>query len=403
MKMRVAFVSYLFSIVLLLSRGILSVVYAEPAVRTIAAQSTIRDDDKHNFLNENGDHLDASCSSSSISLCLRPLTARNGVYLRTLSRRHHDDDEKNFGHGSSNYCWQSSPATNTMVPPSKSSLKIAVASLPSTVRLGSNNPNNENVEKQSLALKLDLLFATTKVQNNEIPLPRSIAELQDKMEFSSLAQSRLPPNMELSSRAAARVNLSGRWRPSTTAQDLTDYDQFLQACCSDKISYWTRQLLSSSSVVSRQEFIVKQLEDGRVLEMVDIHPLASSVWNRTIITNTIPNHSYVNKLKGPQENLVLIEAYWEENGSVHTSSLRMVEDDDTGEDNGKGWLRTRLRLFPTRSETQKDKTREMVVETTYHSTLYPIDAQAMLKAGQGEDASTTKMVWKWEEVIESSR
>lgn len=401
MKMRVAFVSYLFSIVLLLSRGGLSVVYAEPAVRTIAAHSTIRDDDKH-FLNENGDHLRASCSSSSLSLCLRPLTARSGLYLRTLNR-HHDEKEKKFEHVPINYCWQSSTANDTMVPPSKSPLKIAIASLPFTVRLGSNNPNNENVEKQSLALKLDLLFATTKVQNNEIPLPRSIAELQDNMEFSWLTQSRLPPNMELSSRAAAQVNLSGRWRPTTTAQDLTDYDQFLKACCSDKISYWTRQLLSSSSVVSRQEFIVKQLEEGRMLEMVDIHPLASSAWNRTIVTNTIPNHAYVNKLKGPQENLVLIEAYWEENGMVHTSSLRMVEDDATGGDNGEGWLRTRLYLFPTRSETHEDKSREMVVETTYHSTLYPTDAQAMLKAGQGEDASTTKMVWKWEEVIESSR
>ncbi len=447
LKMRSAIVHYLFSIALLASvhwdtthSGLL-VVSAEATVRTIATRSinVVEDrsrngatrtcptsvtlvsdgDDTYHFLDKNRDHHHTLFTRSSLPLCLKPLTTRSGVYLRTINRRQNNNAEnsKRF------FCWQSSSDKGTKIrndplaPSSKPMFRIIVASLPSTVQFTGSSPNNQHAGKQLLALKLNLLFATKKVQNNEIPLPQSIAEqfrseqeamgLYDGQRFSSTTEPQLPPNMELSSRAAARVDLSGRWRPMTSAQDLTDYDQFLKACCSDKISYWTRQLISSSSVVSRQELIVKQTDGGRILDMVDIHPLASSVWNRTIITKTITDDPYVNRLKGPQDNQVLIEAYWDENGTVHTSSLRMVEDEATNCDNddSEGWLRTKLYLFetPESQKNQDDETRAMVVETTFHSTSYPTDAKAMLKAGQGDDASTAKMVWKWQEVTESSR
>ena len=504
-KMHSALLSSLFSIALLsptlkchydyACRG-LPLVFAEAAARNIDARDMIRsgshfgnnstrtchasgkidincddrfrNNDTQSFDESGQDHYRASCTSSSVSLCLRPLTASSLLYLRTLYRHHdweeengfYDCNEKQFRHGYFEFCWQSfqeiepKKKVESMVASSKSILNTALASRPSTVRLSSNSKNDKMMGRQSLALKVDLLFATLKFRNNDITLPQSIAELlrnekaspysitpeEDAIglhdeRFSSTAstQSRLPITIEVSSRAASRVDLTGRWRPANTisAQDLTDYDEFLKACCSDKISYWTRQLLSSSSVVSRQEFVVKQFDEGRILEFVDVHPLASNVWNRTIVTSTSPKNnrlgknssamarqgdskldgrrSYANRIKGPQGNPVLVEAYWEENGTVHTSLLRMAVNDDNGEvdSDNQGWLQTRRYLYPGTShfetrQHKEDKTRVMVVETTYHLTLYRTETETMLKAGRGGDTPSTKMVWKWEQVAEST-
>jgi len=299
---------------------------------------------------------------------------------------------------------------------------------------------------------VDLLFATLKVQNNEISLPQSIAELlrdekarpgsnspgEDVMRlhdqvFSPTAsmKSRIPASIDLPSRAAAGVDLTGRWRPSKTIsnQDLVDYNEFLKACCSDQLSYWTRQLLSSYSVVSRQEFVVKQFDEGNSLEFVDIHPLSSNVWNRTIITNGSPSNNrlgtnsssnatncdskfdgsraYVNELKGPQGEPVLVEAYWEENGTVHTSLLRKVLDDDREDDSeNQGWLQTRRYLFPGTNDFETQQGEEdqkvMLVETTYYSTSYTAETDCWFNSHQRKDESSTKMVWRWEQMDDSS-
>ena len=442
---RSAFLSCVFSIALLSPAlkvprspstcGILPVAFAEAATRSIVARGTIRDQNRNGYDNISTcplsrtkataweemfsddigeDHHKASCESSSPSLCLRPLTARSGVYLKTIFR-HQNRGEANESidpmriveQDSFDVCWQSVRDD-------------------SNIHLKSKIVSSRTTEKRtSLALKVDLLFATSKIQNKEIPLPQSISELlRDEKgtlaidlrdEGRSPSPSYLPTSIELSSRTAARVDLSGRWRPSKdiSNQDLRDYDKFLTACCSDQISYWTRQLLSSYSIVSRQEFVVNQIDGGRRLEFVDIHPLAPSVWNRTIVTSDRPEHSnasmiekrIVNRLKGLQGDPVLVEAYWEEDGKVHTSLLRKVVDDQDEMEtaNNQGWLQTRRYLSPGPDslETQSNKDEDkpiMVVETTYHSTLYPTEEEGKW----GDDALSTKMVWRWEQVDESS-
>ena len=447
---RSALFSCLFSVILLSpalkvtcstsTYGGLTVVFAEAAARSIDARgsfqnrsrkddndiktcpssgtiATVWDEKSRNANTKHSDEIgedntQASCKSSSPSLCLRPLTARSGIYLKTLYHHNREkvtdsvDTKRDSDENSFDVCWQS------MQDESKTHLESKVAS-------------SRLLDRQkSLALKVDLLFATSKIQNKEIQLPKSISGLlRDEKgmlainlrdEGRSPSPSYLPASIELLSRDAARVDLSGRWRPSKdiSSQDLRDYDKFLTACCSDQISYWTRQLLSSYSIVSRQEFVVNQIDDGRRLEFVDIHPLAPGVWNRTIVTSDRPEHSnastiekrIVNRLKGPQGDPVLVEAYWEEDGTVHTSLLRKVVDDQDEMENAdnQGWLQTRRYLSPGPDslETQSNKDEDkpvMVVETTYHSTSYPTQ-----EAQWGDDASSTKMVWRWEQVDGSS-
>jgi len=531
-KMRSVVLSCLLSILLLsttlnshrdIGCGGIPVVFANPAVTTTIARGIILSGNRSintsittyhasgtissdngdgkgrttscRFVNDGGDCSHASHTSSSLSLCLQPLTARSRFYLRILYRRRnweedneYDDDEKDFNYRYINFCWESIRDTEKKMT-LQSSLKCGtihssskpendttvaiVASVPSTIRLKRKNRNkNDKVRLQSLALKIDLLSATMKAQNNEILLPRSIADFfrqekaatsanitredvtslpgtrSDPFLFSSTSPTlpQLQPIIEISSHADPQVDLTGRWRPATSIsrQDLMDYDKFLIACCSDQISYWTRKLLTSSSIVSRQEFVVKQLDEERIVEFTDIHPLSSKVWNRNIVTSRNPwnssgsrlgknspamareddvrldsYRSYVNQLKDPQGDPVLIEAYWQENGTVHTSLLRKVVNDNDGDGSAtRGWLQTRRYLFSgknyleTHKEDLEEKKRVMVVETTYYSTLFPTETESTFEApsqsqnnigidDHGEDI-VTRMVWKWEHVNKPS-
>jgi len=353
---------------------------------------------------------------------------------------------------------------------------------------------------------MDILFATRKVQNNEIPLPQSIAELFQhntailhskiglsendglRLSFgtksnpmslssepsssspSSSSSSALPasilslsqPTFQRLSRADPRVDLTGRWRPvgPMSTADLNDYNAFLKACCSDEISYWTRQLLASSSVVSRQELVVEQSDRGRLIKLVDIHPLSSEVWNRTVVTRTRRSdrknreknsaivdsattvtgrdaelesyQPHTNRLKDPQDNPILVEAFWQNYGTVHSMISRKIVDGDVNnetddnDDDGTneattmmGWLHTNMYLLNEDNQSDadwedpKDRTRVMVVETTYHSASFPSATEVALLTQFGRNSASdinyhgegtaTRMVWKWEQVSEVSR
>ena len=418
------------------------VVFAERAVTT--ARGTIHGGNgflgqssiSSNLVNGSEEYCHLSETFPSPSLCIRPLNTLSRLYLRTLKYHHicgekndHDDEDKNSRQNMDDCCWESTRNAETKLPVTPA---ISVAAAPSIFMLRPNNDRkNGKAGPRSLALKVDLLFATMKVNKKEITLPKTIFELfqlqkvalnanisendvekvfgnnTDPFSRTSVSStlSQLQSFCEKSSRADPRVDLTGRWRPSKTisTQDLNDYDNFLKACCSDQLSYWTRTLISSSSIVSRQELVVKQLDGGRVLEIVDIHPLTSRHYNRTIVTSKNTENSkmlhddyqaYENRLKDPRGNPILIEAYWQENGTVHTSLVRQVDGGDTSDDrNSDEWLQTKRYLFSEKDHfkdnevDQEGKTRMMVVETTYHSAALPAE---------------TQMIWKWEQVSEPS-
>jgi len=478
-------------------------------------------DGYHRFERVGGesDFVSAHGGSSIVSLCLRSLNDRSRFYLQTLYRRRnlekeryyhtHEYDETSKSHGNIDFCWESirdatiqqtisQPGPKrgiSIVVSSSSSVKdnsiSGVASHPSILRLerNSNKWVKDKAWRQSLAQKMDLLFATKKVQNNEIALPRSIAgELYRRQEQTGhnknysarptshddvttatiqsggSTPSALPLPKSIigrSPRADSKIDLTGRWRPSKriSSQDLTDYDEFLKACCSDEFSYWTRKLVTSSSIVSRQEFFVNQSDGGRVFEFIDYHPMTTTVWNRTIVTSSSSsssssmvsgnndksiygsswggnnaatakeqetigfgnsNQPYANRLDDPGGSPVIVEAYWQKNGTVYTSLLRKIANDNDEEEHSAtmGWLQTSRYLSPGNGCDENDagknlggKPRVMVVETTYYPALLP-PANAsvlLLQSKSGSDTETghyyedkaTRMVWEWEEIDES--
>jgi hypothetical protein len=455
-----------------------------------------------------GDKDDAGNATVSVSpslLCLRSLNPRSQLYLNTLlrsrkrSNSNHtalsvitrtydddddDDDDELFDDCKKelDYCWTWEP--KTIISPHnpqdhkqeryrrrkrqrQALIKLSSSSM--IIDVINNNSSSSN--------KIKLFLTSANFRNNDIALPPLIAELVQQRTKSTIKQSddddnddnnestthsRLSPTVSSSSSSSSQssslddqtsfqrgnplINLAGRWRPATTitTSDLNDYDLFLKACCSDTITYWTRQLLTSSSIVSRQELVVKQLDGGRVMEFVDVHPLSSKIWNRTIMTNsrissdiisrssgtinatglTVANkddnnkientNNYrpydVNRLKDPNGDPILVEAYWQNYGTVHTTLSRKSIASNSDKDNSDGdennpieWIEMNRYLLlkeedehhhrDNNLEEEGEKNRVLVCETIFYSMSSPPPIGVSNTTG-----AMAKMTWRWEEV-----
>ncbi|KAL3902846.1 MAG: hypothetical protein SGILL_010674, partial [Bacillariaceae sp.] len=148
-----------------------------------------------------------------------------------------------------------------------------------------------------------------------------------------------------SSIAQKGLDLSGSWKPIVSKTFLESYDLFLQACGE---SYWMRKLLVNA--VSMQTQQVQQYENGKRLEIVDIHPLAR--WNRTITASGIEHArhmEFVNEMMDPQGDKLQIVASWCGNGTIHRSVLK------TSKPRLKdAWLETNRYLEQIESVPEKD-------------------------------------------------
>lgn len=394
-------------------------------------------------------------------LCLRPTNPRGRLSLQTLGRRNHGSKEEKNHHAahenpetpgkseSPRCCWNGLRNATAVSPPGLGgrngrTLSPRSDAEPDTPGNATGTPGKDSSGLRLLSRRLDLLRAAERVRNNEIPLPQTIAGLfqpqaQPRRHIRIVAfrfdgavpDSPVPPPPpprtadSRSPRAGPGVDLTGRWRPARTisSSDLVDYEAFLEACCSDAISYWTRRLLASSSVVSRQELLAEQSDGGRFLELVDVHPLSSGGWNRTFVAgegsaDTVYRPRW-NRLEDPQGNPILVQAYWQSNGTVHTTTSRPIDggggdtDGRKGSADDPGWVHTHMYLWENGSENEsenEDERRVMVVETTFHSTPFPsapevdritrFERDGGTSGGSLSEGTATRMAWRWEEVGE---
>lgn len=121
--------------------------------------------------------------------------------------------------------------------------------------------------------------------------------------------------------AHPNVDLSGTWKPIITADFLKQYDEYLANCGA---SYFFRQLCLKFCSTTRET--ITQAQDGRILELNGQTPAGS--WKRSIISSGAESSSsneydvqYAEFLD-PDKELVQVEAWWEEQGSIHKSILR---------------------------------------------------------------------------------
>ena len=470
-----------------------SAVVAHPVLTSTCSSSTFTNSDVEINIGDKDDDGNATVSVLPSLLCLHSLNPRSHLYLKTLLRsrkrsnsnhtvpsiitRTYDDELFDDCKKELNYCWTWEPKT-TISPHDPQVQKqkryrrrkrqrqalIKLSSSSTITDVINNSSNSSN--------KIKLFLTSANFRNNDdIALPPLIAELVQQRTKSTTKQSDddddddddndestthsgLSPTVSSSSSSSSQsssiddqrsfqignplINLTGRWRPATTTittSDLIDYDSFLKACCSDTITYWIRQLLTSSSIVSRQELAVKQLDGGLVMEFVDVHPLSSKIWNRTIMTssrisseissrssgtinatglteNTNNYRPYVNRLKDPYGDPILVEAYWQNNGTVHTTlsrkSIASNSDKDNGDSNSDEnnpieWIEMNRYLLleeegehhhhDNNLEEEREKNRVLVCETIFYSMSSPPPIGVSNTTG-----AMAKMTWRWEEV-----
>lgn len=118
------------------------------------------------------------------------------------------------------------------------------------------------------------------------------------------------------------TNLSGVWKPISTAQFKKDYDSYLLNC-GNNFAY--RQITAANGVGLQKEYIT-QKENGRELDIVATNPAGN--WNRTLVTSGADMDQDMFEpifnvtIRDPDGDMVEVEAWWEEGGTVHKSWLR---------------------------------------------------------------------------------
>lgn len=131
--------------------------------------------------------------------------------------------------------------------------------------------------------------------------------------------------------AAPHVDLSGTWKPIITPAFRQEYDRYLKNCGE---GIWFRKTLLAAIGFggTREEY--KQLDQGRSLIITGITPVTQ--WKRTLVasgtTKSSSHEGNENKdddyqpvytsFCDPDGDMVQVEAWWEDQGTVHTSILR---------------------------------------------------------------------------------
>jgi hypothetical protein len=143
------------------------------------------------------------------------------------------------------------------------------------------------------------------------------------------------------STAASHVDLSGTWRPIVTNEFKQEYDQYLLNCSE---SYMFRKLIVNG--ISLQKEIIRQSKDGALMQIVASNPAGN--WNRTLVAFAEPTNVTV---KDPYGDVVQVEAWWGQEGTVH-----------------KSWLRDKPRMLGGAFETARylESENVLVCESSFH-------------------------------------
>lgn len=154
--------------------------------------------------------------------------------------------------------------------------------------------------------------------------------------------------------AHPHVDFSGTWRPIITDEFHRDYQLFLRRC---GVPVLFRKFAISFVSITREE--IQQEDQGRKLHLHGKTPAGS--WQRTLISSgaepeTSEFEPYHTSFLDPDNERVYVEAWWEQNGTVHKSWLR-------GKPKLEGGSFETTRYMETCEETGEDI---LVCESRFH-------------------------------------
>mmetsp|Transcript_16929 Transcript_16929/g.24476 ORF Transcript_16929/g.24476 Transcript_16929/m.24476 type:complete len:188 (-) Transcript_16929:61-624(-) len=129
----------------------------------------------------------------------------------------------------------------------------------------------------------------------------------------------LPPRWAFANNA---TNLSGMWKPIITQKFKTVYDEYLQNCSQ---SFVFRKLVLNVLGLTSD----KIEHNGQELTITGINP--AGTWERTLVSSGFTEESakddgdfepIFTQIVDPDDDVVQVESWWEENGTKHRSILR---------------------------------------------------------------------------------
>lgn len=120
--------------------------------------------------------------------------------------------------------------------------------------------------------------------------------------------------------AAPTTDLSGSWKPVVTSSFKQQYDTYLE-CCGEGLVF--RKALVSTIGLAKE--IYEQRDQGRELIITGSTPIGS--WQRILVSSgadadTVDFEPLYSTFKDPDGETVQVEAWWENDGTVHKSWLR---------------------------------------------------------------------------------
>lgn len=127
---------------------------------------------------------------------------------------------------------------------------------------------------------------------------------------------------------AHNTDLSGKWKPIVTSEFRREYNEYLSHCGEPLI----KRNLYSNMVALTRECIV---QDGARLEITGTSPIGS--WKRTLIASEA-NNPILTSFPDPDNHVVAVEAWWQQQGTVHESWLRNKPSVKGGEFETKRYL-----------------------------------------------------------------
>jgi hypothetical protein len=150
------------------------------------------------------------------------------------------------------------------------------------------------------------------------------------------------------------IDLTGTWAPMIDSEFQSLYGKYLENCGTSLVF---RQLCLNFARVTRER--IDQVEQGRLLHLHGQSPAGG--WKRTLISSGADHDQETfeplqAEFLDPDKEMVQVEAWWEEQGTVHKSWLRNKPGVAGGEFESTRYLKTN----PT------DGTVELICESIFH-------------------------------------
>ena len=169
---------------------------------------------------------------------------------------------------------------------------------------------------------------------------------------STADQETNPSTLPIGSRwAISTIDLSGTWKPIITPEFKKQYDTYLEHC--GEGIFFRKALLAAIGIAKE---VYEQRDHGRELSIKGITPI--NQWERTLRASGAeqdhPDYEPTfTSFRDPDGDTVEVEAWWEENGTVHRSMLR-------------GKPRVKGGVFESRRYLLPEDDNVLVCESTFH-------------------------------------